>query len=384
MDRVRLAVMGVGGMGEHHCKSFAEVEGLELVAVCDIDAERARAISEQFHVPAFTDHRELLAAGLCDAVLIATPHYFHPPMSIDAMRAGKHVLCEKPIGVYTLQAEEANQVHAQHPELVYAVMFQMRMAGINKTVKALIQAGEIGALTRVVWINTDWLRTQTYYDSGGWRATWSGEGGGVLLNQAPHSLDLLQWLVGMPKRVRAHCHLGKGHRIEVEDDVTAYLEWENGATGVFLTSTLEAPGTNRVELIGNSGRIVIESGKVTLHHNSVPADEFIHTSDNRFAAPEVTVTEIAVEAGKGLHQELTQNFVNAIVHNEPLVAPGEEGIRSLALGNAMLLSGLRDKWVELPLDGAEYKALLDELCAKSTYRKTLREAAKEDMTASFH
>ncbi|NUN95128.1 MAG: gfo/Idh/MocA family oxidoreductase, partial [Candidatus Omnitrophica bacterium] len=211
-----------------------------------------------------------------------------------------------------------------------------------------------------------------------------GGGGGVLLNQSPHSLDLLQWLVGMPKRVRAHCHLGKGHRIEVEDDVTAYLEWENGATGVFLTSTLEAPGTNRVELIGNSGKIVIEGGKVTLHRNSVPADEFIRTSDNRFAAPETTAVEIAPDTGKGLHQELTQNFVNAILYQEPLVAPGEEGIRSLALSNAMLLSGLRDKWVELPLDGVEYKALLDELCANSTYRKTLREAAKEDMTASFH
>lgn len=263
MDKVRIAVIGIGGMGEHHCRSFKDVQGAELAAVCDVDGERLKAIRKEFNVPSYSEYREVLKGDVCDAVLIATPHYFHPPFTIEAFRAGKHVLSEKPVGVYTLQAEEAAREHTKYPDLVYAIMFQMRAAGINKKVKDLIDSGEIGKLTRVLWINTDWFRTQAYYDSGGWRATWAGEGGGVLLNQAPHSMDLLQWLTGMPCRVRAFMKLGLSHNIEVEDDVTAYLEWQNGATGVFLTSTCEAPGTGRQEIIGTQERLL--SRKARLH-----------------------------------------------------------------------------------------------------------------------
>ncbi len=384
MEKVRMAVVGIGGMGEHHCRSFKDVQNLELAAVCDIDPERLKAIRKDFDVPAFSDYRDLLKSDVCDAVLIATPHYLHPPITIDAFRAGKHVLSEKPVGVYTLQAEEAAREHEKYPELVYGIMFQMRAAGLNKKVKDLIDSGEIGRLTRVLWINTDWFRTQAYYDSGGWRATWSGEGGGVLLNQAPHSIDLLQWLAGMPSRVRAFLKLGLSHQIEVEDDVTAYLEWENGATGVFLTSTCEAPGTGRQEIIGTKGKIVIEKGTITLFHNRTEMDEFIRTSEGRFDPPETWTMEIPSARGAGVHQEITQNFVNAILKKERLVAPGEDGIHSLALANAMILSGLRDKWVDIPFDGVEYKALLDELCAGSTLKKNVRAAGAEDMNASFH
>lgn len=384
MDKVRMAVIGIGGMGEHHCRSFNDIQGIELAAVCDVDPDRLKAIRKEYDVPAFTDYRDILKGDVCDAVLIATPHYFHPPIAIEAFRAGKHVLSEKPAGVYTLQVEEVVREHTKFPELVYGIMFQMRAAGLNKKVKDLIDSGEIGRLTRILWINTDWFRTQAYYDSGGWRATWAGEGGGVLLNQAPHSIDLLQWLVGMPRRVRAFLKLGLSHAIEVDDDVTAYLEWENGATGVFLTSTCEAPGTGRQEIIGTRGKIVITRGKITLVHNRIPMDEFIRNNESRFEPPEAWTMEIPPARGTGVHQEITQNFVNAILKKEPLIAPGEEGLHSLALANAMILSGLKDKWVEIPFDGGEYKALLDELCARSTFKKTVRAAAAEDMNASFH
>lgn len=384
MERVRIGIIGIGGMGEHHCRSIKDISRLELSAVCDTDPLRLKYAQEQFKVPGFKDYREVLKGDLCDAVLIATPHYFHPPITIDAFHAGKHVLCEKPVGVYTLQAEEANHEHEKYPHLVYALMFQMRCAGINHKVKELIESGEIGRLTRVLWINTDWFRTQAYYDSGGWRATWAGEGGGVLLNQSPHSIDLLQWLTGMPARVRAFCQLGKSHNIEVEDDVTAYLEWENGATGVFLTSTCEAPGTGRQEIIGTKGKLVIADGKIRFIRNRTPMDEFITESTGRFDPPEAWTIEIPAGRGNGVHQEITQNFVNAILDQEPLIAPGEEGIRSLSLANAMILSSLRDKWVEIPFDGQEYKDLLDDLCARSTYKKVVREVSDEDMDASFH
>ncbi len=379
-----MAVVGIGGMGEHHCRSFKDVQGVELAAVCDIDPERLKVLGNEFDVPSFTDYHDILKGDMCDAVLIATPHYYHPPIAIEAFHSGKHVLSEKPLGVYTLQAEEAIREHAKHPELVYGIMFQMRAAGLNKKVKDLIDSGEIGQLTRVLWINTDWFRTQAYYDSGGWRATWAGEGGGVLLNQAPHSMDLLQWLTGMPRRVRAFMKLGLSHAIEVEDDVTAYLEWENGATGVFLTSTCEAPGTGRQEIIGTKGKIIIEKNQIILSHNRIPMDEFIRTSESRFDPPEAWTMEIPPGRGAGVHQEITQNFVNAILKKEPLIAPAEEGLNSLALANAMIFSGLQDKWVDIPFNGTEYKALLDELCAKSTFTKTVRAAGSEDMNASFH
>lgn len=384
MDKVRAAVIGVGGMGEHHCRTYPGIEGIELTAVCDIDPERLKLISERYEVPGFGDYREILEKDLCDAVVIATPHYDHPPIAIDSFRKGKHVLCEKPVGVYTQQAAEADAEHAKHPDLVYAIMFQLRAAGIYKKVKDLVESGELGPLTRVIWINTDWYRTQAYYDSGGWRATWSGEGGGVLLNQCPHSLDLLQWLTGMPNRVRAFCSLGKMHHIEVEDDVTAYLEYENGATGVFITTTGEAPGTSRQEIAGTQGKVVLENGKITFSRNRVPCDEFTRTSEEGFSLPEVWTMEIPPAKGEGRHEEITENFVAAVLKGEAPIAAGEEGIRSLALGNAMVMSGLKDKWVDIPFDDAEYKELIEELCEKSTFKKTVKKIDDVDMEDSFH
>ena len=384
MKQVRMAIIGVGGMGEHHCRSLSEVEGVELVAVCDIDRERLKFVCEKHGVPGYTDYRAILEGDVCDAVLIATPHYAHPPITIEAFHHGKHVLCEKPLGVYTEQAEEAIDEHSKHPELVFGIMFQMRTAGIYRKLKDLIDSGEIGTLTRMIWIDTAWFRSQAYYDSGGWRATWSGEGGGVLLNQCPHTLDLLQWLMGMPMRLCAFCSLGKNHDIEVEDEVTAYMEWENGATGTFVTTTSEAPGTSRQEITGTRGKIVVENGEIRFYRNRIPSDEFIETSKDLFGTPEAWKIAVPPAQGEGSHIELIQNFVNAVLKGEQLVSPGEEGIHSLSLANAMLMSGLQDAWVEFPLDGSAYKKLLNKLCKNSRYKKKVRKLKDADMEASFH
>jgi predicted dehydrogenase len=272
----------------------------------------------------------------------------------------------------------------KNKEQIFAAMFQLRTSPLYKNVKELLDSGELGRLTRVVWLITSWFRTETYYASGGWRATWKGEGGGVLLNQCPHNLDLLQWFCGMPSRVSGFCSFGKYHDIEVEDEVTAYLEYPNGATGVFVTTTGEAPGTDRLEICGELGKIVVENNTISFTRNEVSMFEFSRTSDKMFAVPDVRNIEIPAEDTGGQHVEITQNFTDAILGNAPLIAPAEEGIRSVELGNAMLYSSVAEKAVDLPLDGAEYEKMLKKLIRESKFEKKSAKKKSEDMNASFH
>ena len=264
MKKVRLGIIGLGSHGSGHTRNILNglSPELELTAVCDIDPARLAIHKETFgEVPAFIHSEDLIRSGLVDAILIATPHYFHPPISIDAMRNGIHVMCEKPAGVYTKQVREMNEVAAES-NVVFGMMFNQRTDSVYIKTRELVKSGQFGEIRRVSWIITGWYRPQAYYDSGAWRATWAGEGGGVLLNQCPHNLDLLQWICGLPVKVQAFCHNGKWHDIEVEDDVTAYLEFENGATGVFVTTTGDAPGTNRFEITLERAKLVCENNEL--------------------------------------------------------------------------------------------------------------------------
>lgn len=381
MDKVRIAVIGVGGMGTFHANYLkaGEIKGAELAAVCDIDESRMAGFSD---IPRFKDSAELLRSGLVNAVLIATPHYEHTTVGVDAMNLGIHVLTEKPIAVHKADAER--MIEAQKVKnVVFAAMFQMRTEPLWKKVKSLIERNELGDITRITWIVTDWFRTEAYYASGGWRATWSGEGGGVLLNQCPHNLDLMQWLFGMPSKIRSFCGFGKKHDIEVEDEVTAYLEYPNGATGMFITSTGEAPGTNRLEIAGDMGRVVIEGGKIQFTRNETPASEFLKTSKQGFARPPVWNVEIPLSGPAGGHKVITQNFVDAILNGAPLIAPAPEGIKSVEIANAMLYSAWTDKTIDLPIDSAAYESALKERIAKSRYVKKNVIERDEDITASF-
>jgi len=381
MDKVRIAVIGVGGMGTFHANYLkaGEIKGAELAAVCDIDESRMAGFSD---IPRFKDSAELLRSGLVNAVLIATPHYEHTTVGVDAMNLGIHVLTEKPIAVHKADAER--MIEAQKVKnVVFAAMFQMRTEPLWKKVKSLIERNELGDITRITWIVTDWFRTEAYYASGGWRATWSGEGGGVLLNQCPHNLDLMQWLFGMPSKIRSFCGFGKKHDIEVEDEVTAYLEYPNGATGMFITSTGEAPGTNRLEIAGDMGRVVIEGGKIQFTRNETPASEFLKTSKQGFARPPVWNVEIPLSGPAGGHKVITQNFVDAILNGAPLIAPAPEGIKSVEIANAMLYSAWTDKTIDLPIDSAAYESALKERIAKSRYVKKNIIERDEDITASF-
>lgn len=383
MNTVRLGIIGMGNIGRYHAEYLlnGKVNRCQLTAVADalapLESWAARGLRT------FTDGEALLRSGAVDAVLIATPHYQHTTLGIAALKAGLHVMVEKPISVHKADAERLIAAHARRPDRVFAAMFQLRTEPRYVKIKRLISTGELGPLVRVSWIITDWFRTEAYYASGGWRATWKGEGGGVLLNQCPHNLDILQWLCGMPARVRGFCQLGRYHNIEVEDNVTAYWEWASGATGVFITSTGEAPGTNRLELCGTRGKLVLENNRLTFTRNETDMLEFSRTARTGFARPDVWHVEIPFADAPAQHATLTQNFVDAILDGAPLIAPGAEGLHSVELANAMLYSSLTEQTITLPLDGVAYEAKLQELIAGSRFEKKVVAVKDEDFTKSF-
>ncbi|TAL06534.1 MAG: Gfo/Idh/MocA family oxidoreductase, partial [Verrucomicrobia bacterium] len=333
-------------------------------------------------VEVFGDAKELLLSKTVDAVIIATPHYEHTSLGIAALEAGLHLMVEKPISAHKADAERLIAVHKQNPRLVFGGMFQLRVEPRYEKIRALIRS-ELGEIVRVNWINTDWFRGEAYYASSAWRATWRGEGGGVLLNQCLHNLDVLQWLLGIPARVRGFCQLGRFHQIEVEDNVTAYLEWPNRATGVFVSSTGEAPGANRFEIVGTRGTLVLENGRLLLTRNAADMIEFSHTAKTGFSKPEAKTEEIPFANAPAPHAALMQNFVNAILDGEKLIAPGEEGIHSVELANAMVYSSLLGETVELPMNGAAWETQLQKLIAESTVQKKVMQVEAADFASSF-
>jgi len=372
VEKVRIGIIGIGSMGTSHAIQIAEgkVPNGELTAVFDINEARLEWAAQTFgdKVKRFNNVEEFFQSKAFDAVLIATTHYEHPGLAIQSLNHGYHTLIEKPAGVYTKAVREMNEV-AEKSDKVFAIMYNQRTNPVYQKLKDLIDSGELGEIKRSVWIITNWYRSQSYYDAGGWRATWAGEGGGVLLNQDPHQLDLWQWICGMPTRVRAFMAFGKYHNIEVEDDVTAYVEYANGATGLFVTSTGEAPGTNRFEISGDRGKIVVEDDKLTFWRLRVSEREFNREYKGGFGSPECWKCEIPTPGDNEQHVGIMKNWVNAILNGTKLIAPGVEGIHGLTISNAMHLSAWTDSWVELPLNDELYYEKLQEKIANSTFKK---------------
>ncbi|MFO7154596.1 MAG: Gfo/Idh/MocA family oxidoreductase [Caldicoprobacter oshimai] len=386
MDKVRIGVVGIGNMGSAHAKYLAagDVPNAELTAVCDINPKRLEWARDNLgeHIKLFENAEAMFESKAVDAVIIATPHYDHPPLAISAFKRGLHVLIEKPAGVYTKQVREMNEV-AEKSGKVFGIMYNQRTNPVYQKLRDLVKSGELGEIKRINWIITNWYRSQSYYDSGGWRATWAGEGGGVLINQCPHNLDLWQWICGMPRRVRAFCHYGKYHDIEVEDDVTAYMEYENGATGVFITTTGEAPGTNRFEIAGDRGKIVVEEGKLTFWRLRVSERQFNREYKGGFGSPECWKCEIPVHGVETAHRGITTNWVNAILKGTPLLAPGVEGIYGLTISNAMHLSSWLDDWVEIPFDEDLFYQKLKERIDSSKFKKDKKEDKVLDVEGTY-
>ena len=369
---LRMGVIGIGNMGTEHCRMIAggATTEVELVACADLREDRRAWAKENLpeSVQIFASGDELIASGCCEAVLIAVPHPSHPALAVAALEKGMHVLCEKPIAVSTEEAKVMVEA-AEKSGKVFALMFNQRTNGLYKRMKQLLDSGELGQIKRVNWIITDWYRSQLYYDSGTWRATWLGEGGGVLLNQCPHQLDLLQWLCGMPNLVDAHAHEGKWHNIEVEDDVTAYLEFENGATGVFIASTGDLPGSNRLEITCDRGRLICEDEKVRVLKLPVSEREYCFSSTNAYTKPECVEEVFDSVDDNPQHRGVTSAFAAHILHGTPLVAEGHEGLRSLMLSNAIHLSAWLGKPVTLPIDEKLFLAELNRRRASSSLKE---------------
>ena len=379
MEKVRFGIVGCGNMGTGHSKHFREgnIENGVLTAVCDINPKKLVGFKERFgdNIKYFDKAEDMFKSGECDCVIICTPHYSHPELAISALDHGLHCIVEKPAGVYTLQVKEMLE-RSKTSDKILGIMFNQRTNPAFKTMKKMIADGKIGEIKRTNWIITDWYRTQYYYDTGAWRATWAGEGGGVLYNQAPHQLDLFQWIIGMqPSKVHAFCHYGKWHDIEVEDDVTCYVEYPNGATGVFITTTADAPGTNRFEVTGTLGTLIFENNK--LYYKQLLKDERVHCKEatKGFETPEVLPTvEVALEGENLQHKGILNNIANAILGLEEVYAPATDGLAGVQLANAMHLSSWLGQSVSLPIDDELFYEELKKRIAVSK----VREVADDD------
>ena len=368
VNTIRVGIIGIGNMGSAHasCVAGGKIEGMELVAVCDTVPTRQEYCRKAFpQTKVYGDYRELLQDENVDAVIIAVPHPLHAEVASAALKAGKHVLLEKPVDIAVSRAKKLNKI-AEESGKVFGIVFNQRTNDLFQRAREIVQGGQLGELKRSVWIITNWYRTQHYYDSGSWRATWAGEGGGVLLNQAPHNLDLWQWICGMPCEVTGFCDIAKYHNIEVEDDVTIFVRYPNGATGTFITSTGEAPGTNRLEITGTLGKIILENGLLKWWKLQQPERQVCVESQKNFEIIPSDYQQIAPRFEEPAHAGILQNFTNAILHGEPLLAPGIEGIHELTISNAAYLSSWNgNRPVTLPLDCEAFDKKLAELAANS-------------------
>ena len=374
MEKVRYGIIGLGNQGSYYTKIFksGDVKNGVITALCDNNPKKIEIIKGRYElsdVTFFSDYIEMLDSGLCDVIIVATPHYFHPEMVLNCLKHDLHVICDKPAGVYAKQVKEMNEESKKYGK-IFGMMFNQRTNCTYKKMRDMIANGDIGEIQRVTWTITNWVRTQQYYNSGGWRATWSGEGGGVLINQCPHQLDLVQWIVGdMPMAVRGFCSYGKYHDVEIEDEVTAYFEYKNGATGVFITTTGEWPGANHLEISGTKGKLVCEGGsKLTFHKSEFDTRDFIkdYTIVGDRAAPAIEVIEVDTGDDRPEHRGILNNFTECVLGNEPLFVSGTEGINMVELMNAIEYSGwLGGERVTLPVDEDAYLNALNEKAKNS-------------------
>ncbi len=376
MKKLKIGVIGLGNIGRVHMENLAKLEQVEIAGLCDVFRENADKWASVYQTKAYYAYRDMLDHPGLEAVVIAVPHFEHVAVALEAFDRGIHVLCEKPVSVHVNDATKINAAYEaakqKYPNLVFGMMFQERTWPIYRSIADIVRSGELGKLMRVTWIITSLFRTQAYYDSGGWRATWKGEGGGILVNQCPHNIDFYQWLFGVPSRISGHANLGKYHDIEVEDEVFGYFEHDNGMVGHFMATTGESPGTNRLEIVGEHGKLVAEHNKLSYERNKVSTLQFLKESADGFANVETELTEIALDPPPPFtdgHKTVAEAFIRKIMTGEgELVAEGIEGIGSVQISNGILLSSMTGRIVEVPFDGGEYDSLLQQLINNSEHQ----------------
>jgi predicted dehydrogenase len=377
---VRLGIVGLGNIGRQHIDNITggRVKGCTLAAV---SSRQTGELDDKPGVAHFTDYRDMIASELCDAVLVATPTFNHAEIGACVLQAGLHLMMEKPIGLSVQEGQ--GLIGLQQPGQVFALMLNQRTDPLFLAMRECISQGKLGEILRTHWTMTNWFRPEVYFQVSDWRATWRGEGGGLLVNQCIHNLDIFQWLCGMPSSVKAFCRFGRYHNIEVEDEATAYFEYDNGASGVFIGSTGEAPGVNRFDIVGDKGSLSFDGEKLVLTENAPATSEYSRETRDMFGMPATAATDITPDRSGNQHASVMSNFVAAIRGGAPLIAPAEEGLDSLALANAMLLSTWEDRVVDLPLDPAAYQAALEQRLANSSLRQKADIEANVDMNASY-
>lgn len=367
---IKLGIIGMGNMGCQYARMILDggISHVEIAAITRIKPQQLERLPELMDraVPIYASAHELFEAvrsGLLylDGVLIVTPQMCHEEQVIEALELGLHVLCDKPSGVFSSQARHMNEV-AQESGLVFSMMFHQRMNPIYQKMKEIVESEKYGKIKRVNWVITDWYRPDGYYDSVAWRGTWRMDGGGILLNQCPHNLDLLQWICGMPVRVQAFCKEGKYHKIEVEDEVSAYLEFAGGATGTFYATTGEAPGMNRLEISLEDALLVCENGSLRVCELGFQESEYRRTATNYFASLKGTWKEVACPGEDTMHKGVLRDFADSILEKKTPFVEGTEGLKSLLLSNAMYLSSWQKRMVELPVTEAEYLTFEEAFC----------------------
>lgn len=379
-SNLRLGVIGLGNIAQQHINNIIE----QRVAQCRVTALCSRQPSEltsALQLRHFERYQDLIDSGECDAVLIATPTFSHAAIGAYALQAGLHVMMEKPIG---LSVQEGERLCAlQKPGQQFALMLNQRTDPLFIAMRDCIQGGELGQITRCHWTMTNWFRPEIYFQVSDWRATWQGEGGGLLVNQCIHNLDIFQWLCGMPEKLTAFCRFGRYHDIEVEDEATAYLQYANGASGVFVGSTGEAPGVNRLDIIGEKGSLHFDGVGLMQTKNTPATRQFSRDTLDTFGMPESSTRDITPDRAVNQHSVVMTNFVNAVLHDEPLIATASEGLYSLAMANAMLLSTWENRPIDFPLDSGVYQRALNQRLANSELRQKSDMEANVDMSKSF-
>lgn len=366
MAKIRFGVVGCGGMGSGHMRNMQSDDICELVAVCDIDEEAAQSRGEYFGVPWCNDYHELVDREDVDAVLVATPHYVHPQVTIYALEQGKPTVSEKPIAA-TVSAADAMVEAAKRTGTPFGVMYQSRTEAMWRAAHKIVAEGRLGEIYRTMMVYADW-RSQAYYDSAGWRATWAGEGGGVLMNQAPHSIDRFTWLGGLPTKVKATTSI-KNHVIEVEDVAAATLEYDNGAVGYIYCSTTELPLTEIMEFAGEKGKLQVVGQDIRFWEIPDGVKAFSDSTDQMWGRAEIIEVPVELTDCESGHIAILRNFARHLTEGEALIAPGIEGIKTVEMINAVILSGKTGEEVPVPVDRPRYDAFLQELIDGSTFKK---------------
>ena len=378
MRAIRFAVVGTGNIGQQHINLLrsGDIKNAELVATVSRSGAAVAA-----SVPHFSSLESLLKAHCCDAVLIATPTMDHVTAAQLAAERGLHVLLEKPLAMSVGQSQSL--IDNMPSDIQFAVMLNQRFHPAYAAIKRLLNDGRIGAIQRYTWTMTAWYRPDVYYKVSRWRGTWPGEGGGLLINQCIHNLDIMQWLFGLPDRLSAKVAFGRYHDIDVEDEVTAILEHDSGSVGLLQASSGEAPGFNRLEIIGDEGVITWDDKELTLLKADQSVSEHCATTREMFGMPSFTRETILLEEGVNQHAQVVQNFVDALTQGSRLLTPASEGLGSLQLANGMLLSQWDDSAIALPIDSHRYEQLLSERIASSSLREAQNIEVEIDMEKSY-